>query len=147
MSVTELRPALYYPYIDISNEHWLKATLLCAPAVKRIVPANYTPEDIPTIKKYSAITGPSKQPLLDTVPTFSAAADIAQLSLLEELRKHPVEIKAKYHRTKAPAVDEYRIHAAKFNDALLEYLRDQELAWPSNKDNAYGTGPWFALHP
>jgi hypothetical protein len=25
------RAALYYPYIHIRSEHWLKATLLCAP--------------------------------------------------------------------------------------------------------------------
>jgi hypothetical protein len=39
------RPALYYPYIHIRSEHWLKATLLCAPAVKRIVPDGYEPGD------------------------------------------------------------------------------------------------------
>ena len=36
-----MQPALYYPYIHIRSENWLKATLLCVPAVKRIVPENY----------------------------------------------------------------------------------------------------------
>ena len=33
------RAALYYPYIHIRSEHWLKATLLWVPCVKRIVPS------------------------------------------------------------------------------------------------------------
>ena len=39
------RPALYYPYIHIRSEDWLKATLLCVPVVKRLIPENYDPED------------------------------------------------------------------------------------------------------
>src|SRR5579884_858666 len=49
------RAALYYPYIHIRSEHWLKATLLCAPVVKRIVPDGYVPEDQANIRKYAGI--------------------------------------------------------------------------------------------
>jgi hypothetical protein len=55
---TQPRPALYYPYIHIRSEHRLKATLLCAPAVKRIVPETYQPEDSFQIAKYTQIIGP-----------------------------------------------------------------------------------------
>jgi hypothetical protein len=32
---TVVRPVLYYPYIHIRSEHWLKATLLCVPTSAR----------------------------------------------------------------------------------------------------------------
>ena len=49
--------ALCYPYIHIRDEHWLKATLLCTPTVKRIVPLKYTPEDTAAIKRDSTPGG------------------------------------------------------------------------------------------
>jgi hypothetical protein len=49
------RPALYYPYIHIRSEDWLKATLLCVPVVKRLIPENYDPEDIGDIAPYAKI--------------------------------------------------------------------------------------------
>ena len=54
-----MQPALYYPYIHIRSENWLKATLLCVPAVKRIVPSNYAPEDDAAIIPYVTISGPN----------------------------------------------------------------------------------------
>src|SRR5664280_274615 len=77
------RPALYYPYIHIRSEHWLKATLLCVPTVKRIVPQNYVPEDDPQIVRYTEITGPHGA-LLQAVPAYSHAADRAQRHLLDK---------------------------------------------------------------
>jgi hypothetical protein len=47
------RPALYYPYIHIRSEDWLKATLLCVPVVKRLIPENYDPEDTGNIAPYA----------------------------------------------------------------------------------------------
>ena len=41
MSDTLERPALYYPYIHVRGENWLKATLLDVPVLKRIVPETY----------------------------------------------------------------------------------------------------------
>ena len=140
------RPALYYPYIHIRDERWLKATLFCLPTVKRIVPANYTPEDDPVIKKYTNIVGPNG-PLLQTVPAVSPAADRAQDELLNTLRRHQKEIKGKYRRSRAPKADAYWIHDAKFNAALLEYLRGKDLAWESQHSNPYGHRRWYALHP
>jgi hypothetical protein len=142
----EARPALYYPYIHIRSEHWLKATLLCVPVVKRIVPADYSPEDLPDIVRYAKISGPRGE-LLQTVPAWSAAADCAQRRLLEKLREHEAEILRKYDRGHAPAADEYWIHDAKFNVELLEYLTRHNLAWPSQHTRAYGHRSWRALHP
>jgi hypothetical protein len=138
-------PALYYPYIHVRSEHWLKATLLCVPAVKRIVPEDYTPEDIPSIVKYTDIVGVNG-PLLQSVPSYSEAADLAQQRLLVKLQAHPKEMQ-KYARRNAPVPDQYWIHVAKFNSELLEYLRENELAWHSDHSKAYGHRTWLGLHP
>ena len=37
------RDALYYPFIHITDVNWLKATLLCFPRVRRMVPQSYVP--------------------------------------------------------------------------------------------------------
>ena len=39
------RDALYYPFIHITDVNWLKATLLCFPGVRRMVPQSYVPTD------------------------------------------------------------------------------------------------------
>src|ERR1700704_3014562 len=140
------RPALYYPYIHIRSEHWLKATLLFVPAVKRIVPETYTPEDLPNIVRYTTVevlTGP----LLQAVPAYSPAAGEAQARLLDKLREHEKKIKRKYCRSCAPTPDQYWIHDAKFNDELLEFLIHRQLAWHSSHSEGYGRRTWYALHP
>jgi hypothetical protein len=68
------RDALYYPYIHIQDANWLKATLLCFPSVRRMVPGNYEPDDS------------RKQPLLSSVDLFSKGATKAEVNLLEKLK-------------------------------------------------------------
>lgn len=143
---TKTRAALYYPYIHVRSENWLKATLLTAPAVKRIVPENYTPEDEPNIIKYTLISGRHGK-LLQAVPSFTHAAYDAQIRLLQKLREHADIVRANYERARAPRVDEYWIHQAKFADELLDHLKSQDLAWPSHHSRAYGHRTWYALHP
>ena len=72
-----MQAALYYPYIHIRSVSWLKATLLCVPAVKRIVPEDYAPEDDSAILPYVRISGPNG-PLLQAVPAATAGAMAAQ---------------------------------------------------------------------
>lgn len=140
------RPALYYPYIHIRSEHWLKATLLCVPSVKRIVPESYTPEDTPQIAKYVNIEGPNGK-LLQGVPAFSLGANAAQQRLLEELRAKEGLIRGKFTRGQTSMPDSYWIHDEKFNHELLDYLSERDLAWHSHPNNAYGHRTWYALHP
>lgn len=140
------RPALYYPYIHIRSEQWLKATLLCVPTVKRIVPQDYTPEDEPAIKQYTTITGPHGA-LLQAVPAYTPAAYNAQQRLRKSLVEHAATINRKFDRSHAPISDEYWIHTAKFTDELLEYLTANNLAWHSHHSKAYGHRTWYALHP
>jgi hypothetical protein len=143
---TSVLPALYYPYIHIRSEQWLKATLLTAPTVKRIVPENYTPEDEPNIVRYTTIAGPHGK-LLQAVPSFTPAAHEAQLRLLEKLQEHAALIDAKYDHIHAPRGDEYWIHEAKFIGELLNHLKAHHLAWSSYHSHAYGHRTWYALHP
>lgn len=146
MSESGERPALYYPYIHIRSEHWLKATLLCVPSVKRIVPEAYTPEDPPSILKYSQITGPNGA-LLQPVLASSAGANEAQRRLLVSLRDHEQEIEGQYQRVSVRGPDKYWLHAAKFNDEVLHYLVERGLAWHSDNPSGYGHRTWYALHP
>lgn len=139
------RPALYYPYIHIRSEHWLKATLLCVPAVTRIVPEDYIPEDDPSIITYTRIAGPNGE-LLQTVPSFSPSAEEAQFRLLVKLREHEADVVARFRRDIA-GPDTYWIHVAKFNRDLLDYLLQNNLAWYSLHSAAYGHREWYALHP
>jgi hypothetical protein len=141
-------PALYYPYIHIRSEDWLKTTLLYAPNVRRIVPEGYTPEDQPNIVKYTAILGPNGI-LLQSVPAYTRAAAQAQEKLLAKMWQNVDLITSRYDRRKAPVPDEYWIHDAKFSHDLLEFLTRRKLAWHSGDPHAgaYGQRTWYALHP
>jgi hypothetical protein len=144
--LNQSRPALYYPYIHIRSEQWLKATLLCVPTVKRIVPEDYLPEDQPTIRPYTSIVGPNG-PLLQAVPAYTPAANDAQQLLRYKLAEHAAEINERFNRSRAPVPDKYWIHEAKFADALLDYLEEHNLAWHSEHPQAFGKREWYALHP
>lgn len=140
------RPALYYPYIHVRDENWLKATLLCVPLVKRIVPVSYAPEDTPEILKFTRISGPNG-PLLQAVPSDSPGSYESQERLLAKLRDHKAEIIQKFSHGNASSRDEYWIHYAKFSDRLVEFLEENRLAWSSEHPNAFGHREWYALHP
>jgi hypothetical protein len=138
--------ALYYPYIHIRSEHWLKATLLCMPSVKRIVPDNYTPEDTPAITTYTELQG-TAGPLLQSVPAYTEAADKAQQRLLNIIKENHDAFHARFHTDHVPRPDNYWLHREKFNDELLAHLIHQHLAWPSTDPTAVGHRDWYALHP
>ncbi len=84
---------------------------------------------------------------MQRVPAYNNAADQAQQELLSNIRGNLAAIKETYGRAKAPAVDEYWIHDAKFSGSLLGYLEAEGLAWKSADPNAYGKRNWYALHP
>jgi hypothetical protein len=140
-----VRPALYYPYIHIRSEHWLKATLLCAPAVKRIVPTTYHPQDLASIARYTQITGAEGE-LLQAVDTSATIG--AQLRLLTILRENEPAIRTRFKPNVDIAPREYLIHDAKFHEPLSEYLLTQGLAWQrGHTASRFGDRNWIALHP
>ncbi len=142
------QPALYYPYIHIRDEAWLKGTLLFTASVTRIVPEEYIPQDTEDIRIYTAIDGANGR-LLQAVPAESRAARAAQRLLLEQLDQNIEYITKKFSRKQARRKEPYRIHAAKFNEELLDYLLERQLAWSDVDENATGhfTRYAHALHP
>jgi len=85
--------------------------------------------------------------LLQNVSSYSSAANDAQHRLFEKLRQHDDDITARFTRSLSPTPDEYWVHDAKFSDALIDYLRRKDLAWPSDHSRAFGHRRWYALHP
>src|ERR1035437_3666125 len=82
------RPALYYPYIHIRSENWLKATLLCFPKVFRMIPyGEYAPEDTPQIQRYVRANERGER-LLDSRGTAAEYALVAQQNLLQKIQAH-----------------------------------------------------------
>lgn len=154
------RDALYYPYIHIQDANWLKATLLCFPGVRRMIPGNYTPDDSDVIKEFCNLKGPRNEPLLSSVNLFSDGAARAENGLLEKLKANDEFIRARY--SKAKTVQEYgdfaeqfRLHDEKIIEGLYIYLtqgpEENSLAWrttaPRDRPQRLSPGSWLALHP
>jgi len=146
MQYSLLRPAPYYPYMLIRSEDWFKATFLCVPVVKRIVPGTHFPGGMPEIIKCWRVAGP-KGTLLQAVPADTPAANEAQMRLLWELREQKKAIQRTCNHAPEPTRDVYWIHDAKFNQELLESPTGHDLAWPSHHSRAYGLRRWHASHP
>jgi hypothetical protein len=152
------RDALYYPYIHITDVSWLKATLLCFPGVRRMVPQSYVPGDSDEIKAFCDTPGPRNQPLLTSVDLFSPAARGAEERLLEQLKEHDSTIRA--HYSEAVTMRTHgseqlcQLHDEKIVLELYSYLTagrpGDALAWripPPQKRPHRAFGNWLALHP
>jgi hypothetical protein len=159
-SNTPDRDALYYPYIHIQDVNWLKATLLCFPGVRRMIPGNFTPDDSHVIKEFCNLEGPRKMPLLSSVNLFSEGATSAEKRLLEKLKTNDEFIRSRY--SKAMTIKEYgdlaedfRLHDEKIIEGLYIYLTQgpegNALAWrttpPKDRPQRLSPGSWLALHP
>ena len=154
------RDALYYPYIHITDANWLKATLLCFPNVRRMVPAGYTPSDSDEIREFCQTAGPRGEPLLTNVNLFSNAATEAEKDLLDKLEKNDTFIRERYSKRKTvkelgPDAGQFRLHDEKIVQKLYSYLiganDEDSLAWwtqhPDDRSGRHGPGHWLALHP
>jgi hypothetical protein len=154
------RDALYYPYIHITDVNWLKATLLCFPNVRRMVPNNYSPDDSEEIREFCEVIGPRDVPLLTSVDMFSQAAARAEDELLRRLQDNDEFIRARYSKEKTvqqypdPA-DQFLLHDEKIVLRLYQHLTQGPdktvLAWrteaPTNRPTRHSGGQWLALHP
>jgi hypothetical protein len=47
-------PGLYYPYIHVRDDEWLKAAALYWPSIRRLVPGGYSTHDGPTASAFSS---------------------------------------------------------------------------------------------
>ena len=145
-SVTEDRDALYYPRIHIRNANWLKATLLCFPQVRRMVPSRFDLQDKPSIAAFRRTFGP-RGPLLVEEVTTSPVADGAKHRLLSIIAERADTLRSMYDFDSAVQFtkgkpDTYQIHAGKAPE-LLEELRRMGLAWHLRLHDH----SWCAVHP
>src|SRR6266853_4823336 len=131
------KDALYYPYVHITDVNWLKATLLCFPNVRRMVPTNYMPDDSDEIREFCHTQGPRGDALLTSVNLFSEAATSAERDLLGKLKQNDAFIRRKYSRRRTIAqlgeeAGMFRLHDEKIVPELYSYLMEggqDSLAW------------------
>src|ERR1700730_10393575 len=151
MEVVVDRDALYYPYIHIRDANWLKATLLSFPQVRRIVPQEFSLNDRPDIQAFRSVTGARGEPLLIEEPAYLYSAYQAQERLLKKLEASPPELLNRYTRVRAEmeyaaSPNAFQMHAGKMQP-LLEFLRANDMAWPTREISASNPRDWYALHP
>src|SRR5690349_19489189 len=113
MSIALDRDALYYPCIQIHDVNWLKATLLCFPQVRRMVPPYFDLKDSAEIQEFRQVNGPRKEPLLIEEDTNQYIVYQAQKTLLEKIRNYGDEIIQRFSEEAAKkenVYDSFQIH-------------------------------------
>ena len=90
------RSALYYPYIHIRSENWLKSTLLAFQRVDRIVPYPNTLRDEEIIEPYTRLRGADGKPLLDQAEFQTERVAAAQKVLFQRLMEKEGELVKRY---------------------------------------------------
>src|SRR5690348_12562987 len=97
------RTALYYPYIHIRSENWLKSALLAFQKVARIVPNHFTLADRDVIQPYLELKDKNGRPLLQQARMYSDRVQRAQQYLFEKLRRHERKLVNRYSQAHCPA--------------------------------------------
>ncbi|MBV8810550.1 MAG: hypothetical protein JO033_17920 [Acidobacteriaceae bacterium] len=149
----EERAALYYPYIHIRNENWLKSALLAFQKVHRIVPNRFTLSDNNVIQPYLALVDKKGNPLLDQARIYSDRVQRAQNDLFENLKKHERTLVKRYSEKRTP--EEYRTGAKAFqvhrmkilNFTFSDWLVEKKLAWNTRGVQEHDTFDWLTMHP
>lgn len=148
------RPGLYYPYIRIRDDDWLKTALLFWPAIWRLVPpSDALTHDSPTAQAFAEagiLVGKSARGLRrhlsrDLVRAISSnAADLTAQFSIEQARRDWDG------RSWGDNSDDGRdprlgwIHVSKLGDELPGVLAEYGLALI---DPGYDVGGWIGLHP
>jgi hypothetical protein len=147
------RHALYYPYIHIRDENWLKGTLLGFQQVRRIVPNQFTLKDQAITKPYEELKGPDGQPLLQPV-----LIDSYQIRESQEWLRHKILTRidllvALYSEASTPVnwqggPEAFEMHVGKIlYPELLELLTTKSLAWYSREPGEQDSPNWVTMHP
>lgn len=145
------RDALYYPYIHIPDVNWLKATLLCFPRVKRIVPSNFLPEDSEEVREFTQLQG-FRGPLLSQANLFSGTVTQAQRELAQKIESQSDLIVQKYSKIRTeqelgPKAGSFWIHSNKILPELADCLRTKGLAWEATGTWLKEPYMWLSVHP
>ena len=148
----QTRYALYYPWIHIRDENWLKGAILGFQKVRRIVPNKFTVADQAITNAYAKLEGPAG-PLLDSL--FVDAPEIyqSQLRLREKIKSNLHDLSSKYAEALVPpewqgGPQAFQMHKGKFLDQeLLELLRSNHLVWHSREPIEHDAYDWLTMHP
>lgn len=146
------RPALYYPYIHIRDENWLKGTILAFQQVRRILPNQFTVKDQAITKAYAELQGPAGR-LLEPVFVVAPEIQTAQTWLRSRITERLDEIIERYAKDKVPPAlqsgpQAFQMHIGKILDEeLLELLKSRRLAWHSREPLEPDSFNWITMHP
>jgi hypothetical protein len=148
------RGALYYPFIHVRDENWLKATLLCFPFVDRMVPGEYGVNDGAVAAFFAETPGRSGGRMLGRRDLGDPATLHARSGLLEKLKEDLSErrLAERFSRQAAlsgPYADgenAFQIHEYKLGSELVEFLRSHGLAWEPTLP-VRGGARWWGVHP
>ena len=151
------RDALYYPYIHIRDVNWLKATLLCFPQVRRVVPTDFYLNDDEEVRPFRTVRGARGQPLLTEEYTdmqeYGSPVHQAQNRLLKVLEDNAALVHSRFSRDVAirdfpKNPDAFQMHTGKMLWGLADYLVSHELGWFARQlQSAASDTRWVALHP
>ncbi|WP_456847567.1 DUF6236 family protein [Cellulomonas sp. P5_C6] len=154
-------PALYFPYIHVRDDDWLKTAALYWPSVRRLVPHDYPKHDTDTARTFA-----EHGLLVDEDP--AEYLDLVAWDLVDYLRVNASDLRDRYNVWRVeeedwPANESFFpsdptpgspglgwIHLSKFSPRALQILEEQGLAIRGRKNNrgSFGHGSnWIGLHP
>ena len=147
------RYGLYYPYIHIRDENWLKGTILAFQQVRRLVPHSFTIKDQAITRAYAALEGPAGH-LLEPLQVDGPEIRSTQEWLRGKMEARIDELKARRY-TEGDVPEElqggpeaFEMHAGKFLDEkLLEFMLSQHLGWYSREPSEPDSLNWITMHP
>ena len=133
--------ALYYPYIHIQNDDWIKVAALYYDGLTRIVPSTYTPRDSEIVKglndecNFIRNYDPGDEAIIIALDFL----DLAKRELSDDSRR-----KALYNRvrTTLPVGSEFLIHEQKIADLVKDALPELGIAKVRNNE-----GTWYSFDP
>lgn len=144
--------ALYYPYIHVRDDTWLKYAALYWPAITRLVPPDYRPADSPVASAFVRAGM-----LSDLDPAIHSRGDV--FGFLEMVSERADELRARFglqHLDEWPEQDRFQA-AGENPDPRLAYLHVTKLPDDlvnSIVDNGLGvlpphgcSGQWIGMHP
>jgi hypothetical protein len=144
--------ALYYPYIHIRDQNWLKATLLTFRQVKRMVPREFVLRDYALVKDYLELEGPVG-PLLDSANLYSPRVQTAYARLAKLVETNGEYLQTKYSKAVTAAEflsgpKAFQIHRYKIVDPhLFELLDKHKLFWYSREQTEADWEDWITVNP
>lgn len=147
------REALYYPYVHIRDDDWLKKTLLVFPGVVRMIADDFVPDDGPLVRALSQRGGRRqlmRRATLDSKPVRDAQKHLVAL-LENDLAEQGEPFRARFDKAAATALNRktkspfgFQMHLGKTSLPLAQLLQRERLAWkPDHPDRK----EYFEMHP